>query len=459
MSLIDKEKPTVHFVGIGGIGMSGIAEILLSLGHGVTGSDLATSAATEKLESLGAKIFLGHDGANIKDQNVVVHTSAAKADNPELVAAHRLNIPVMRRAEMLAELMRLKQGIAVAGTHGKTTTTSMLATILEESRYNPTYVIGGIVSNLGGHAKVGEGDFLVAEADESDGSFLLYQPYMSVITNIDDDHLDHYGSKEKLIEAFERFANKVPFYGICAMNIHDETLNAIHARMKKPAVTFGVGAGKADYQAHNVVADESGTSFDLYYRGEKLGPAKITLPGRHNVLNALGALAIAHQMGVNVEVMLQAISQFSGVGRRLELLHKSNGFELIDDYGHHPTEVTATLSAVCESRGEKPVVIFEPHRYSRTKLCWDQFVTCFDGVDEVLLCPIYAASEAPIADITSTRLAKEINQRHTGRCVELKDKDDLFAKLDALKDRKVTVLTLGAGSIGKNVREWVKTRV
>lgn len=456
MNMFPTKKRSIHFVGIGGIGMSGIAEILLSLGYQVTGSDISASAVTEKLESLGAKIFIGHHANNIEKQDVVVHTSAAKKDNPELVKAHDLGIPVMRRAEMLAELMRLKQGIAVAGTHGKTTTTSMLATILEESRYNPTYVIGGIVRNLGGHAKVGEGDFLVAEADESDGSFLLYQPYMAVITNVDDDHLDHYGSKEKLIEAFEEFANKVPFYGVTALNIHDSVLNEMRQRMKKPFVTFGLENSGADYEAHNLKFVDQASHFDFAYRGEVLGSTQITLPGKHNVLNALGALALAHQMGVRLDIMLAGISRFLGVGRRLECLQKKNGFELIDDYGHHPTEVKATLQAVVESRGQKPVVIFEPHRYSRTKLCWQQFVEAFDCVDEVLLCPIYAASENEIEGINSTNLAAQINQRKTAQCHLIKDKSELFERLNNLKENKKIVLTLGAGSIGKNVREWVK---
>ncbi len=458
MNMNPNQTRTVHFVGIGGIGMSGIAEILLSLGYHVTGSDLSSSVTTEKLETLGATIFIGHRGENVAEQNVVVHTSAAKKDNPELIRAHELGIPVMRRAEMLAELMRLKQGIAVAGTHGKTTTTSMLATILEESRYNPTYVIGGIVRNLGGHAKVGAGDFLVAEADESDGSFLLYQPYMSVITNIDDDHLDHYGSKENLIEAFEQFANKVPFYGVCAMNIHDQILNELRLRMKKPVVTFGLQSSGADYEAHNLKFEANATYFDLFFNDKKLGSTKIALPGKHNVLNALGALALAHQMGVKLDVMLPAISHFSGVARRLECLLKSQSFELIDDYGHHPTEVKATLEAVVESRGQKPIVIFEPHRFSRTQLCWEQFVSSFDCVDEVIFCPIYAASENPIEGISSELLAMAINRRHANRCRVVADKQALFAELDQLKGRNALVLSLGAGSIGKNVREWVQLR-
>lgn len=449
----------IHFVGIGGIGMSGIAEILLSMGYKVTGSDLNHSATTEKLESMGAKIFLGHDEKNITDQNVIVHTSAAKANNPEIIKAKALSIPVMKRAEMLAELMRLKQGIAIAGTHGKTTTTSMLATILEESRYNPTYVIGGIVSNLGGHAKVGEGNFLVAEADESDGSFLLYQPYMSIITNIDEDHLDHYGTRENLIDAFEKFANKVPFYGVCSVNIHDEELKKIREKIKKPCITFGLENSSADYQAHNVESKNNETFFDLFYKDEKIGSTKINLPGKHNVLNALGALSIAHQLGVKVDIMLKAISSFSGVGRRLEKLKTKGSFELVDDYGHHPTEVKATLNAVCESRSKKPVVIFEPHRFSRTKLCWKQFVECFDEVDEVYLCEIYPASEEPIDGISSSALAQEINSRKQNHCLVLKNKDELFKKLDDLQNKGEIVLSLGAGSIGKNVREWVKLSV
>jgi len=449
----------IHFVGIGGIGMSGIAEILLSMGYKVTGSDLSQSATTEKLEALGAKIFLGHDEKNITDQNVIVHTSAAKSDNPEILKAKELSIPIMKRAEMLAELMRLKQGIAIAGTHGKTTTTSMLATILEESRYNPTYIIGGIVRNLGGHAKVGEGNFLVAEADESDGSFLLYQPYMSIITNIDEDHLDHYGTRENLIESFEKFANKVPFYGVCSINIHDEELKKIRKKIKKPCITFGLENSHADYQAHNVESKNNETFFDLYFKEEKLGSTKINLPGKHNVLNALGALSIAHQLGVKVDVMLKAISSFSGVGRRLERLKTKGSFELVDDYGHHPTEVKATLNAVCESRSKKPIVIFEPHRFSRTKLCWKQFVECFDEVDEVYLCEIYPASEEPIEGINSMALAKEINHRKQNHCTVLKNKDELFSKLNELQAKGEIVLSLGAGSIGKNVREWVKLSV
>ncbi|MBH48672.1 MAG: UDP-N-acetylmuramate--L-alanine ligase [Halobacteriovorax sp.] len=458
MNINSNSQVIVHFVGIGGIGMSGIAEILLSLGYQVTGSDLNESAVTEKLKELGAVIYIGHQASNIKSQSVVVHTSAAKKDNPELLAAHEKNIPIMRRAEMLAELMRLKQGIAVAGTHGKTTTTSMLATILEESRYNPTYVIGGIVRNLGGHAKVGQGDFLVAEADESDGSFLLYQPYMSVITNIDEDHLDHYGSKENLVEAFNQFANQIPFYGVCALNAHDELLMSIREKMKKPVVTFGMVDSGADYQAVDIKTDKEGSSFDFKFRGENLGSTKITLPGKHNVLNALGALSIAHQMGVKVDVMLEAISKFSGVGRRLERLANHHGFELVDDYGHHPTEVAATLGAVVDSRNQKPIVIFEPHRYSRTKLCWNQFIECFDHAKQVYLCQIYPASEAPIEGITSSALSAAINARGKVKCDLIENKESLFLKIDELKNQQELVVSLGAGSIGKNVREWVKLR-
>lgn len=459
MRLNPTSQITIHFVGVGGIGMSGIAEILLSLGYGVTGSDLSASAVTERLIELGATIYIGHQLENIKNQDVVVHTSAAKEDNPELIEAHKQNIPVMRRAEMLAELMRLKQGIAVAGTHGKTTTTSMLATILEESRYNPTYIIGGIVRNLGGHAKVGEGNFLVAEADESDGSFLLYQPYMSVITNIDEDHLDHYGSKQNLIDAFEKFANKIPFYGICALNAHDPILMQIRERMKKPSTIFGLEGSGADYCAHNIITTKEGTSFELSYMGKALGQTTISLPGKHNVLNALGALSVAHQMGVKVDILLAAISHFSGVGRRLESLLTKNDFELVDDYGHHPTEVKATLDAVLESRKLKPIVIFEPHRFSRTQLCWQQFIECFDEVDEVYLCEVYPASEKPIDGINSTALAQEINKRKKDCCRVIENKEALFEQLDSLLKRQQTVLSLGAGSIGKNVRDWVKLRV
>ena len=333
--------------------MSGIAEVLLSMGYKVSGSDVNLSSSLEKLEKLGAEIFLGHQAQNVEGATTVVYSSAISSTNPEVVYSKEKNIPLMRRAEMLAELMRLKKGIAIAGTHGKTTTTSFLATILHESRLDPTYIIGGIVHNLKGHAKIGSGEFLVAEADESDGSFLLLNPVMSIITNIDHDHMDFYKSEENLLASFKSFANKIPFYGICAINGHDKNLMEIRKGLKKPCVTFGIGdEGSAfDYEARNVsISSDTLTSYDLYFRGVKKVRIQMTLPGRHNILNSLGAIALAHNLDVDFALIARSIRKFNGVGRRLQQLFKDKSFEILDDYAHHPTEISTTLKAVKETR-------------------------------------------------------------------------------------------------------------
>lgn len=316
----------VHFIGIGGIGMSGIAEILLTLGYEVSGSDCSDSSTTHKLQSLGAKIFIGHTGTNVDDATVVIYSSAIKHSNPEIVSAKENNIPLMRRAEMLAELMRLKKGIAIAGTHGKTTTTSLLATILQESQYDPTYIIGGIVDNLNGHAKVGKGEFLIAEADESDGSFLMLNPIMSVITNIDNDHLDHYGSEEELHGAFVEFANRVPFYGLCSLNFHDEKTKKLIKKMRKPWVTFGISDIEegADFEAKNIRYKGTTVRFDIYHKGEFGSEIVLAIPGEHNVLNALGAISIAYNMGLTFDEISTSIAKFNGVGRRFKLCLKTS---------------------------------------------------------------------------------------------------------------------------------------
>lgn len=447
----------VHFIGIGGIGMSGIAEILLSLGYSVSGSDMSTSENTEKLKSLGAEIHIGHAKENLTNVTVVVFSSAIKDSNPEMQRAHEENIPLMRRAEMLAELMRLKKGIAVAGTHGKTTTTSILATILEESRFEPTYVIGGIVENLKGHAKVGKGEFLVAEADESDGSFLLLNPIMSVITNIDFDHLDHYKTKENLIAAFEEFTNKVPFYGCCSLNAHDEILQSLIPKMKKPHLTYGIldEGIEANIGARNIKMDPQGAEFSLIVDGRNLGIIKVQLPGRHNVLNALGAISMAYAMGVKEDLILSSIQKFKGVGRRLEKLFEKDSFELIDDYGHHPTEIQTTIKTLRDTRKDKEVIVFfEPHRYTRTRDCWNDFLHSFNHADKVFIAPIYPASESPISGITTERLIKDINGLHPGLCEKAISIDDIGNLIKPYIDKKATFICLGAGAISKKAREW-----
>lgn len=446
----------LHFIGIGGIGMSGIAEVLLSLGYKVSGSDISESANVARLREKGAEIFIGHSKENIKNATVVVYSSAVTDSNPEMMEAKANNLPIMRRAEMLAELMRLKYGLAIAGTHGKTTTTSFLATILQGSDYDPTYIIGGIVKNLDGHAKVGKGEFLVAEADESDGSFLLLSPIMSVVTNIDNDHMDHYGTEANLLDCFEEFINKVPFYGVCALNAHDERLMDIVKRIKKPFLTFAIGDDLktgADFEARNVKILETTSVFDLYFQGEKQVEITINLPGKHNILNALGAIALAHRMGVSFDLIAKSIKEFDSVGRRFQVLHKSEAIEVVDDYGHHPTEIAVTLKTLRETRKGKVIAIFEPHRFSRTRDCWNEFLHCFNSADELYLSPIYPASEKPIPGIESERLVQDINKLHPNfaNYIDSLDRMDEIIKANP----GATIATMGAGSIGRKVREWV----
>ena len=444
----------IHFVGIGGIGMSGIAEVLLSLGYKVSGSDISESANLYKLKKLGAEIYIGHKAENINNVTVVVHTSAVNELNPEILKARADGIPIIRRAEMLAELMRLKYGLAVAGTHGKTTTTSFLATILSECNMDPTYIIGGVVKNRDGHAKVGKSDYLVAEADESDGSFLLLTPVMSVITNIDNDHMDHYTTEENLFKAFVEFANKIPFYGVVALNAHDEKLMKLKTEMKRPAVTFGVET-PADFSARNVEYGHFDTSFDVYHKNEFQERFKINLPGRHNILNALGAASLAFHMGLSFKDIAKAIAKLEGVGRRFQLLKKEGSFEVVDDYGHHPTEIASTLRIVKDTRADyKKIVIFEPHRFTRTRDCWDQFLHCFNEADQLYLLPIYAASEQSIDGISTDRLLEDINRLHPNFAKKIENIDKLIEVIESHKADKTIVVTLGAGSIGKTVRKW-----
>jgi UDP-N-acetylmuramate--alanine ligase len=444
----------IHFVGIGGIGMSGIAEVLLSLGYKVSGSDATESANTKKLKKMGAEIYIGHKAENLENVTVVVHTSAVNESNPEMKRARAEGIPIIRRAEMLAELMRLKYGLAVAGTHGKTTTTSFLATILQECKLDPTYIIGGIVKNLDGHAKVGLSDYLVAEADESDGSFLLLTPVMSVITNIDNDHMDHYGTEENLFNSFVEFANKVPFYGVVALNAHDEKLMRLKAEINRPAVTFGIEI-PADFEARNIVYGHFDTTFDVYYKNKKEEQFKINLPGRHNILNALGATVLAIHMGLSFKDVANAVCKLEGVGRRFQLLMKDKTFEVVDDYGHHPTEIASTLRIVKDTRPDyKKIVVFEPHRFTRTRDCWDQFLHCFNDADELYLLPIYAASENQIDGISTDRLIEDINRLHPNFAKKIEGIDKLIDVIESHKAEKTIVVTLGAGTIGKTVRKW-----
>lgn len=448
----------LHFIGIGGIGMSGISEVLLDLGYSISGSDLNTSSVTENLRSKGAQIFSGHASSNVEGATLIVYSSAIDPKNPEFARAHELKIPMIRRAEMLAELMRLKFGIAVAGSHGKTTTTSLIATIFQEAKLDATHIIGGIVSNLGGNAKKGDGDFLIAEADESDGSFLLLNPIMAAITNIDDDHLDYYVTKANVVEAFVEFVNKLPFYGRIALNANDESSLAIKGRIKRPMVWYGIETDGEDvsYLARNVHLSAAGTSFDLYFQGHKVSHIRTNLIGLHNVSNTLAAIAISHEAELDWKIIEQGLLKFVGVGRRLEKLFEKDQFLVMDDYGHHPTEVRATIQALRKVDKRPLCVIFEPHRFSRTQNFWKEFQESFEGVNELFISPIYAASEQPLSGITSEALVNEMKKK--GKNVTyITSLDEIQKLLQERKNKEYVFVTLGAGSISRKVREILKT--
>ncbi|TCP15141.1 UDP-N-acetylmuramate--L-alanine ligase [Crenobacter luteus] len=446
----------IHFVGIGGVGMCGIAEVLLNLGYTVSGSDMADGAATKRLAEQGARVFFGHDATYIEGADVVVTSTAVKADNPEVAAARDKHIPVIPRAMMLAELMRFKQGIAIAGTHGKTTTTSLTASVLAAAGLDPTFVIGGKLTAAGANARLGSGEFLVAEADESDASFLHLAPVMAVVTNIDADHMDTYEhSFDKLKQAFVDFLHRLPFYGRAVLCVDDAHVRAILPQVKKPVTTYGF-TDDADIYAENVVAAAGQMHFDCVVRNGTVTrfPVVLNLPGRHNVLNALSAIAIGLECGADIAAIQQGLAEFAGVGRRFQrygevALASGGSFTLVDDYGHHPVEMAATLEAVRGAFPEKRLVLaFQPHRYSRTRDLFEDFVRVLSTVDALLLTEVYAAGEAPIVAADGRSLARAV--RVVGRVepVFVEDIAELPATaLAALRDGDVLV-TMGAGSIG-----------
>jgi UDP-N-acetylmuramate--alanine ligase len=444
-----KRDTHIHFVGIGGIGMSGIAEVLLNLGYRVTGTDLAASDTTERLARLGATVHQGHSADFVGDADVVVVSSAVGLSNPEVVAARQRKIPVVPRAEMLAELMRLKEGIAIAGSHGKTTTTSLVAAILHAAAIDPTVVIGGKVNSFDSNARLGRGDVLLAEADESDGSFLMLTPTFAVITNIDSEHLDHYGSLPALLDAFVGFANRVPFYGMAAVCLDDPNVAAILPRLSKRFTTYGITATTADYVATSVVHDGPGQRFRVVVRGRDRGEFSLAMPGVHNVRNALAAIAIADEYAVDPEVTRQALATFAGVQRRFTLRGQARGVVVVDDYGHHPTEIAATLAGARQCYGEhRLVAVLQPHRYTRLRDNFEAFVGCLDLAHLVVLTDIYSAGEPPLPGITVHALAERLRARTPGRTVVVEPD---FERVPERVAEHVTagdlVLTLGAGSI------------
>lgn len=446
----------IHFVGIGGIGMSGIAEVLLNLGYKVSGSDLRESDTTERLRSLGGEISIGHAASNLTNVDVVVTSTAVQTDNPEVLEARRRMVPVIPRAEMLAELMRMKYGIAIAGTHGKTTTTSMVATVLTHAGIDPTIVIGGKLNTLGSNAKLGQGKFLVAEADESDGSFLTLSPTIAVVTNIDADHLDFYtGGIEEIKDTFVSFINKVPFYGLAVLCQEDRNINEIIPRIKKRFMTYGLSS-QADLRASHVRLEGFQTTFTAHYKGYRLGEITFGMPGAHNVLNALACTAVALELDVPFDKIQEGFAQFGGVGRRFTVKAEKNGIMVVDDYGHHPAEIRATLAAARNGWPERRLVVaFQPHRYSRTKELFNEFVTCFYDADVLVLTDIYAASEQPIPGISAERLADEV-RRHGQRDVTyIADRTALPDHLAGVIKEGDIVITLGAGNIWQAGEELV----
>lgn len=444
-----QKKHRVHFVGIGGIGMSGIAEVLLTLGYSVSGSDLHESELTERLRKLGAQMFIGHQEENLAaNPSVVVISTAVKYSNPEVLEARRRQIPVIPRAEMLAELMRVKYGIAVAGSHGKTTTTSLVAAVLSAAGLDPTMVIGGRVRMLGTNAKMGEGEILVAEADESDGSFLLLSPTIAVVTNIDREHMDFYQTMERLSESFLDFINHIPFYGLAVLCVDNAHVQALLPKVRKRFTTYGLSSD-ADFSAQDLKLNDSGVELSVLHRAKPIGKLRLQLLGRHSATNALAAVAVAHELEIPFSHTAEALEAFTGIHRRCEIKGEAKRVMIIDDYGHHPAEIRATIGAIRESWKRPLTVIFQPHRYSRTRDLFDDFLAAFEGADRLILTEIYAAGEDPLPGVSSEVLYQAIKRRGHLDVEFVADKTLIPKQLAATLQAGDVALTLGAGDIYK----------
>jgi UDP-N-acetylmuramate--alanine ligase len=442
----------IHFVGIGGIGMSGIAELLANLAYDVSGSDAKKSDVTDRLESLGARIRTGHDASYVGDADVVVVSSAIASDNPELAEARRRNIPVIPRAEMLAELMRLRYGIAVAGAHGKTTTTSMIALVLERAGLDPTAVIGGRLSAFGSNARLGRGELMVVEADESDRSFLKLSPSIAVITNIDREHMESYGDWGNLQQAFADFANKVPFYGAVVACADDVAVRELLPRLTRRVITYALGGQPADIVGRGMRLEAFGSTCEVVQtRGGstvELGAMRLRVPGRHNLLNGLATVAVGLEAGVPFEQIAAALEEFRGAERRFQLRGEARGVMVVDDYGHHPTEIAAVIAAARAGIDRRVMVVFQPHRYSRTSLLMHEFGSALGAADEVVLTDIYAAGETPVAGVTVEALADAVRATTRSQVHVIRALDDLPSGVAKLARSGDLIVTLGAGSIG-----------
>jgi len=441
----------IHFVGIGGIGMSGIAEVLLNLGYTVTGSDLKATPVTERLAGLGARVAEGHAAANVHGAQVVVTSTAVAPDNPEVVEAKRLQIPVIPRAEMLAELMRLKFSVAVAGAHGKTTVTSMIAVMLAEANLDPTAVIGGRLDTFGSSARLGKGELMVVEADESDRSFLYLSPTLAVVTNIDREHLDHYRDLDEIASAFVSFMNKVPFYGAiiaCTDPPWGKGFRSLLPQIRRRVVTYGIEPG-ADVAAGAVELHSTDSSFEASVKGKPLGRFALHVSGRHNVQNALAAIAVGLELELTEEQIRQGLERFRGVDRRFQVKVEWNGITVVDDYGHHPAEIRAVMDAARLRAARRVWAIFQPHRYTRTKFLMDDFARCFDGCERVYVLDIYPASEPPIPGITSQRLVERMRELGFDRARYAASEQAVIREVLAEAQPGDLILTLGAGSVWK----------
>jgi UDP-N-acetylmuramate--alanine ligase len=459
----------IHFVGIGGIGMSGIAEVVLNLGYKVSGSDLKSSAVTQRLAGLGAAVFEGHRAENIAGAEVVVTSSAIATENPEVVEAHKLHVPVIQRAEMLAELMRLKYGIAVAGMHGKTTTTSMVAAVLAGGGLDPTVVVGGRVDALGSNARLGKSQYLVAEADESDRSFLKLSPILSVVTNIDREHMDCYRNMRDVKKTFLEFMDRVPFYGMVVACNDDPMLRRLLPEVQRRTVTYGTKRGSdfliklGEASANGTTGGDAGplSRFRVSYRKQDLGEFTLHVPGVHNILNATAAIAVGVGLDVDLEAIRAALDQFRGVDRRFQLRGRAAGVSVIDDYGHHPTEIKATLAAARSCGFRKIHVVFQPHRYTRTRDLMEEFTTAFGDADSLFVLDIYAASEKPIEGISGEALAGTVREK-SGRSVQYASSfADAVSAVASVAQEGDMILTLGAGSVsqlGPTILEKLKER-
>lgn len=439
----------IHFVGIGGIGMSGIAEVLLNLGYQITGSDMKVGASVKRLRKLGATVHIGHREENLGDSDVLVKSTAVGMDNPEVQAALDAHIPVIRRAEMLAELMRMKHGVAIAGTHGKTTTTSMLATVVAEAGLDPTVVIGGRLNAIGTNARLGRGDWLVAEADESDGSFLHLDPTVAIVTNIDPEHLEHYGSMSALVDTFITFANKVPFYGFAVVCLDHPVVQDILPQLRRRVVTYGLNR-QADYRAENLRFEGLNAYFEVYKGEERLGEIVLEMPGTHNVQNALATIATAMEMDIAFEVVVRGVAAFAGVERRFTVRGEHQGAIIVDDYGHHPVEIEATLDGAVAGFPERRIIaVFQPHRYSRVKDLQADFCRCFNRADHVIVVPVYAAGESPIEGVDHHSLLDGIKRHGHRSAVAVESLEEAVQHIRKELSDNDLVVTLGAGNVNQ----------